>query len=305
MLLRFFLFILLLPLISLKGAPLLIGCYNNQAQYRPGAGSCLPCNLTPILEKIDILNYGLLRVNFQSATRPIGPTNDWQIHFSEWNDELFLQELRAKNPSLKIIVSIKDPRIMEREKQTILIESILLLCRRLSLQGIDIQCEEEIPMTLLKALQELAPENFILSLSLLTTSDEPLLAAAPYISFLTILPSEKQADMAGSLLLKGFPSEKLVLGVSSYGLVTGSYQGYYTREVGRLAYFEIIDGLDRALITESGALYEDPEKAYNKGLWIANNHLKGACLYNLDADNFMDPLSPFALTESLKEGLKS
>lgn len=303
--LRSFLFILLIPLISLKGDPLLIGCYNNQAQYRPGSGSCLPSNLSPILEKIDILNYGLLRFNFQSAIRPIGPTNDWQIHFSEWNDEIFLQELRAKNPSLKIIISIKDPQITEREKQIILSESILLLCQKFELQGIDIQCDEKIPITLFKTLKELAPEHFILSLTLPYPSDEEALSVTPYISFLTVSPSEKQADIISSLLLAGFHCEKLVLGVSAYGRVTSTHQGYYTREPGKLAYFEIIDSLERDLITELHALYEDPEKIYAKGVWITKHLLKGAAIHTLDADNFMDSLSPFTLTESLKEGLTS
>lgn len=294
---RYFL-LSLLPF-YLTADPLLCGYYSNKAQYRPGAGSCLPHNLNPILAKIDILHYGFLLVDAQGATRPVGPTNDSQIHFSEWNDEAFLKELREKNPSLKIIVTIHNPAIKDADKQKAFIDSVIDLCHRFDLQGVDIQCDNEIYSSLLKDLRSKAPKDFIIALSPLA-SPASWAETAPYVSFF-VVPSE---NMIKDLMQEGIPAEKIVMSLSSYGKAPASYQGYYTREPGSLAYFEIIDGLERGLIKESDVSYDDPEKAYNKGLWAAEMHLKGVALNSLDADSFMDPLAPFALTDALSEGLK-
>lgn len=284
--------------------PLLIGYYSNQAQYRPGAGACLPSSLTPIVERLDVLNYTFLPVNYQSCAKVAGPTNDWQIHFAEWNDEELLKQIREKSPTLKILVSVKNLSIKDPEKCKAFITSLFALTTRLQLQGIDINGTHLQP--LLQALRTSINEkgsSLLVSVTSLKSTPEELLSYAPFVDWFNIMPTETQEKLLEEYLQAGVPAEKLTLGVASSGECSSTISGYYTKKPGFLAYYEIVDGLENGLFNESQISYEKPEKAYQKGRFALQHQLKGASLMNLDTDNFMDPLCPFAITEALKEGL--
>lgn len=295
----FFLLFLLHPLIA---APLLIGYYSNQAQYRPGAAACLPEHLGPVVRELDVLNYSYLHVNYQSAVKPAGPTNDWQIHFAEWNDEEYLKELRQRYPSLKIFVSLQHLVLPHEEACQAFAQSALSFTEKWQLQGLDIAGHALLPV--LKALK-VKSSSLMISVAIHDASAEELLELSPFVDWFNIQNTSQAEKLIESYIKAGVPAEKLALTVSCMGHCSSEISGYYTKKPGNLAYFEIIDGLDKGLFAASQITFATPEKALEKGRWALKNHLKGAVIMNLDSDNFMDPLLPFALTFSLKEGLTS
>lgn len=299
MLLRFLFLILSCGLFA---DPLVVGYYNNTAQYRPGAGACLPSHLQPVMEKLDVLNYAFLQVGYQSITKPIGPTHDGQIYWAEWNDEQLLKELRQKNPLLKILISVRVP---EESKQTSFITSAFEIVSQLDLQGLDIV--GLLDLSLLKEFRtaiEARGSPFILTSSVGAASAEDLKAASPFVDWFNLLPDETLENRLQEYMKAGIPKDKLVVGLSTEGTCPETISGYYTKKPGCLAYYEIIDGLEGALFAASQVRYESPESAFLKGRSILQNQLRGALILTLDTDNFMDPLGPFALTEALIEGMK-
>jgi len=94
----------------------LVGYFENWAQYRPGGGKCFPEQIDPSLFTHINFAFGL----FGFVTWSVDPTatrtgdqrltGDYRIQPVEWNDQTALypalQQLKAKNPTLKTLLSI-------------------------------------------------------------------------------------------------------------------------------------------------------------------------------------------------------
>ena len=153
---------LLFILISLPLAakPALVAYYTNWSQYRPSPGSFKPQNVIPIVSKLSDINYAFFFFNYQSAVRPAGVTNDWQIHFAEWNDDANVKEIvaLAKANNVNVFASVggwnfntNDPGIYGHLTYTFFSQmvadpgkyqpftaSCIALCKQYGLAGIDL-----------------------------------------------------------------------------------------------------------------------------------------------------------------------
>lgn len=148
---------------SLMAKPALVAYYANWAQYRPAPASFRPQNLTPIVAKLSDINYCFFFFNYQSAEKPAGVTNDWKIHFAEWNDDTNLKAVvaQAKTTGAHVYASIggwnfntNDPSIYggltytffsqmvaDPSKYTPFTASCIALCLQYGLAGIDLDWE--------------------------------------------------------------------------------------------------------------------------------------------------------------------
>jgi GH18 family chitinase len=148
---------------SIMAAPALVGYYTNWAQYRQAPGNYTPQSLNPILAKLSDVNYAFVLFNYQSATKPAGVTNDWQVHFSEWNDDANLKQVvaLAKAQNVNVYASVggwnfntNDPTIYGHLTYTFFSQmvadpakyqpftaSCIALCQTYGLKGIDLDWE--------------------------------------------------------------------------------------------------------------------------------------------------------------------
>jgi chitinase len=148
---------------SLNAKPALVAYYANWAQYRPGIGSFKPQNITPIVGKLSDINYCFFFFNYQSAVSPAGVTNDWKIHFAEWNDDANLKQVVAiaKAQGVNVYASVggwnfnsNDPNtyghltytffsqmVADPNKYMPFTASCIALCKQYGLAGIDLDWE--------------------------------------------------------------------------------------------------------------------------------------------------------------------
>lgn len=93
---------------ALIAKPSLVAYYTNWSQYRTAPASFKPANLSPIISKLTDINYAFFFFNYQSAEAPAGVTNDWKIHFAEWNDDANVKAVveMAKPHGTKVFASV-------------------------------------------------------------------------------------------------------------------------------------------------------------------------------------------------------
>ncbi|KFO24386.1 Chitinase-3-like protein 1, partial [Fukomys damarensis] len=139
----------------------------------------------------------------------------------------------------------------------------------------------------------------------------------------------------GYMLWQGAPASKLLMGIPTFGKsytlassengvgapISGpGLAGQFTKEEGTLAYYEICDFLNGAIVQRIPSQkvpyatkgnqwvgYDDPESVKSKAQFLKSRQLAGAIVWTLDLDDFRGTFCgqnlPFPLTSAIKDVL--